>query len=314
MQIVKFPTRKDVILDFVLTNLNDHYVAPEIFPPVGLSDHNIIMASPKVTTKNLNTWKVIYKRDSRASCKAAIGRYLSALDWPLLFNCIQSCKELWNTFQQVISIGLDLLMLLRKIRAIPSGVPWMSQKLKALIETRHVAFSKGRTSSVQFECYRNAVNRERKECRANYCESRVRQMKGEHPKAWWKEVKRLSGMLSRSCDMLRKLDVAELQDRAAEEIANTIDKEFLEPLEKYRLTCPLTPLPLEDCPKFLEVTEERTYKLLSRLNPAKANGPDGLPNWLLRDFASLVAFPVKAILIASFSEQRLPSSWSYADL
>ena len=43
----------------------------------------------------------------------------------------------------------------------------------------------------------------------------------------------------------------------------------------------------------LEVTEERTYKLLSRLNPAKATGPDDLPNWLLREFASLVAFPVK---------------------
>ena len=54
--------------------------------------------------------------------------------------------------------------------------------------------------------------------------------------------------------------------------------------------------------------------MLSRLNPAKAAGPDGLPNWLLREFASLVAFPVKTILNASFSEQRLPSSWKYADV
>ena len=58
-QIVKSPTRKDVILDFVLTNLNDHYVSPEIFPPFGLSDHNVIMASPKVRFENLNTRKVI---------------------------------------------------------------------------------------------------------------------------------------------------------------------------------------------------------------------------------------------------------------
>ena len=137
-------------------------------------------------------------------------------------------------------------------------------------------------------------------------------MKGEHPKAWWKEVKRLSGMQSR-CDLLSKLDVVEIQDRTAEEIANTINRAFLEPREEYR-SSPLTPLPLEDCPKFLEVTEERTYKLLSRLNPAKASGPDGLPNWLLREFASLVAFPVKTILNASFSEHRLPSSWKYADV
>ena len=125
------------------------------------------------------------------------------------------------------------------------------------------AFFKSGATSVQFKRYRSTVNRERKECRANYYESRVQQMKGEHPKAWWKEVKRLSGMQSR---------------------------------------------------KFLEVTEERTYKLLSRLNPAKATGHDGLPNWLLREFARLVAFPVKTILNASFSEQRLPSSWKYADV
>ena len=312
-QIVKSPTRKDAILDFVLTNLNDHYVSSEIFPPFGLSDHNIIMASPKVRTENLNTRKVIYKRDSRASCKAAMGRYLCALDWPLLFNSLESCEELLNTFQQVISTGLDLLMPLRKIRAIPSDVPWMSQKLKSLIQKRQEAFFKSGATSVQFKRYRNAVNRERKECRANYYESRVQQMKGEHPKAWWKEVKRLSGMQSRSCDLLSKLDVVEIQDQTAEEIANTINKAFLEPLEEYR-SSPLTPLPLEDCPKFLEVTEERTYKLLSRLNPAKATGPDGLPNWLLREFASLVAFPVKTILNASFSEQRLPSSWKYADV
>jgi len=230
---------------------------------------------------------------------------LRALDWRLLFNCIQSCEELLNTSQQEISIGLDLLMPLRKIRAIPSDVPWMSQKLKALIQKRQVAFSKGGASSVQFKCYRNAVNRERKECRANYCESRVQQMKGEHPKAWWKENKRLSGIQSRSCDLLSKLDVDELQDRTAEEIAITIDKEFLEPIKEYRLICPLTPLPQEDCPKFLEVTEKRTYKLLSRLNPAKATRTDGLPKWLLREFANLVTFPVKTIQIASSSEQFL---------
>ena len=34
----------------------------------------------------------------------------------------------------------------------------------------------------------------------------------------------------------------------------------------------------------------------------------------MREFASLVAFPVKTILNASFSEQRLPSSWKYPDV
>ncbi len=37
-QIVKKATRKDVILDFVLTNMNKYYKEPKIFPPFDLSD------------------------------------------------------------------------------------------------------------------------------------------------------------------------------------------------------------------------------------------------------------------------------------
>ena len=38
-QIIKSPTRKDVILDLVLTNLKDYYVTPQSLPLFGLSDH-----------------------------------------------------------------------------------------------------------------------------------------------------------------------------------------------------------------------------------------------------------------------------------
>ena len=47
---------------------------------------------------------------------------------------------------------------------------------------------------------------------------------------------------------------------------------------------------------------------------AKAQGPDGIPNWILKDFAELLAYPVSAILNASFNEQRLPSTWKLADV
>ena len=44
----------------MLTNLNDHYNTAEIFPHLGLSDHNIILTSPKVRNEDLNTRKVLY--------------------------------------------------------------------------------------------------------------------------------------------------------------------------------------------------------------------------------------------------------------
>lgn len=49
-------------------------------------------------------------------------------------------------------------------------------------------------------------------------------------------------------------------------------------------------------------------KLLSTLNPSKRGGPDKIPNWLLKEYVELLAFPV------SFEEQRLPKIWKFADV
>ena len=48
---------------------------------------------------------------------------------------------------------------------------------------------------------------------------------------------------------------------------------------------------------------------LSRINVHKAPGPDGLPNWLLKDFASLISDPLAAIFNAS-----LPPIWKAAEV
>ena len=55
-------------------------------------------------------------------------------------------------------------------------------------------------------------------------------------------------------------------------------------------------------------------KLLASLNSSKACGPDDIPNWLLKEYAELMAFPVSKIINASFEEQTLPRIWKFADV
>ena len=55
-------------------------------------------------------------------------------------------------------------------------------------------------------------------------------------------------------------------------------------------------------------------KLLATLNPSKTCGPDEIPNWLLKEYAELLAFPVSKIINSSFKEQRLPKIWKFADV
>ena len=111
------------------------------------------------------------------------------------------------------------------------------------------------------------------------------------------------------------MNVKEVENLSTHELANSINKAFLEPLEQYRLSCPITRLALEkSSPEFLEVSEERVWKVLSKLNPFKSCGSDRIPNWLLREYADVIAFPVSRILNASCKEQLLPRSWKLADV
>ena len=47
---------------------------------------------------------------------------------------------------------------------------------------------------------------------------------------------------------------------------------------------------------------------------ARAGGPDDLPNWVLREFANILAAPLADILNPSFSECKIPRAWKIADV
>ena len=64
----------------------------------------------------------------------------------------------------------------------------------------------------------------------------------------------------------------------------------------------------------LVVSVKSVCKKLSKLNPFKANGPDNIPGWLLKEHADILAGPVSDILNYSYREGRLPSSWKHASV
>ena len=206
-------------------------------------------------------------------------------------------------------------MPLKQTRICSADPPWMNRKLKSLILKRQKAFQTQGSDPVQFKHFRNLVNRERKVCRAKYFDSRIQQLKDVNPKKWWEEVKRLSGSKSSNGDLVSQTDVEEFSNLSQKDQANAINCALLAPLEEYRLTSPLERLPMEsDSPEILTVTEDRVQKVLTNLNPKKACGPDKIPNWLLKEYSDIVAFPVMQILNASYYEQRLPTIWKMADV
>jgi len=84
-----------------------------------------------------------------------------------------------------------------------------------------------------------------------------------------------------------------------QDIANMINSALLEPMQDYMLLSCLPPL--ADDSELLTVSPSEVCYSLLELNPRKAGEPDGINNWLLRDYADFLTSPVCYILNASFA-------------
>ena len=244
-QIVKEHIRNDATLDLILTNMHDHYSPPQPFAPLGLSDHDVVVATPLHGKRINNTKKTITKRDLRASSKVSMGRFLNGIDWSIFFSPLEGCKEMWNVFSEVVRTGLDTLMLEKQFRICTADASWMTQRVTALILNRQKAFTMHGPESSQFKYLRNHVNRERKACRARYYQSKVQQLKGKNPKKWWDEVKRLSGAKSRNGDLVNLKNIEQFSSLSGPDQANAINSAGVSrassSLQVTRATCPLPP-------------------------------------------------------------------------
>jgi hypothetical protein len=55
----------------------------------------------------------------------------------------------------------------------------------------------------------------------------------------------------------------------------------------------------DNFPSLLPVTEFSAFKMLSTLNARKATGPDGVPAWVLKENANILASSVADIINSS---------------
>ena len=86
----------------------------------------------------------------------------------MLFSSANCFQDILDIFNKVLHTGLDLLMPTRRVPVNTSDAPWiMNDHLKSLILKRQKAFHDGGAESLLYKFYRNAVNRERKSCKAS---------------------------------------------------------------------------------------------------------------------------------------------------
>ena len=133
---------------------------------------------------------------------------------------------------------------------------------------------------------------------------------------WWKNIKELTGQSSNKCCQLASL-ANQLTKGDITELAENINSFFhsvsadLQPLNSQSIAVPYN----NDClPEQLTMEPFDVEQKLANINVSKSPGPDGIPNWFLRDFSVWLAEPVCCIFNTSVKTGVFPQLWKQANV
>ena len=102
-------------------------------------------------------------------------------------------------FQKLLHNGLDNIVPFKTVRIHCNDAPWITGELKSLTRLRQRAYEQN--SNTLYKFYRNLVDKERKLCRSNYYQTKVKDLHGKDSKKWWKECCRICGMERSQCNL-----------------------------------------------------------------------------------------------------------------
>lgn len=131
------------VLDKILTNFANLYCQPQILSPIGSSDHNCILWSPKsasVKRNNKTMTRVI--RPMRASDIQRFGDWISNDDWAEVLTD-DNTQSACGTFYERVTSHMNRCFPLKKVNIHVRDKPWITPHLESLIKKRQDAFAQG---------------------------------------------------------------------------------------------------------------------------------------------------------------------------
>jgi hypothetical protein len=156
-QLVKVPTRGQNILDLVLTNVHKYYNQPETLPPIGSSDHNVVLLSPKTTRPKGKKSKVLVPDTCSAKRHLFLEKLKNVNFTAVLYQ--PSCEQRYELFDCILNDVIDKTLPFKSVKTYSLDKPWMSTEIKRAIAERQKAWRVLGPPSSEFRSLRNKINR-----------------------------------------------------------------------------------------------------------------------------------------------------------
>jgi len=311
-QIVDFNTRGQNILDLFLTNRPTLVQRCEPLP--GVSDHDSILTIADTKAKRRPRVRreiLLWDKGNLDGLRQDLASFSSKLtanattDTPV--------QDIWHMTQQAISDSLK--------KHVPSKTtsqrfnqPWINTETKRLCRRKKKALKKAHKSNNpnDWAKYRKLKRASQLQCRKTH-DQYISGILSDDPKGNPKKL--YSYIKSKRNDSsgvspLRKQGLTHSDPKLKAEILND---QFSSVFTREDLSS-MPPTPTTKAPTIqdININTEGVAKLLSKLSPYKAPGPDKIPPRVLKEAANELAPAIALLFQASLKQGRLPAEWKQA--
>lgn len=266
-QHVTIGTRGNNTLDRVYTNRRGAYRAFPL-PNLGLSDHISVMLAPsyspvvktmKPTQKSITVWP--------GNAASVLQHCFESTDWQVFREAATDAgevdlEEYASSVTCYISKCVDDVTTTRTITIHPNQKPWLTAEVRSLLRARDSAFRKGDTEALRVA--RRNLSTGIKRAKADYALKIQGHFSTNDPQRMWDGIKSITDY--------KRGDTECSRDPSLPDALNTFYARFeaSNSTPSTRLTVP----PGEQPPS---VTTEDVRRVLQRVKPRKAAGPDNIP-------------------------------------
>ncbi|KAI8493297.1 hypothetical protein Bbelb_293010 [Branchiostoma belcheri] len=184
-QVVNQPTRGDVVVDVIITNIYSQYGPPVVGAPVGRSDHNSVLWTPVVTRPHNKSHSRVV-RPLKDSDIRAFGTWITKHSWQEVYTA-QSTQEKTDAFYETLTSGIDHFFPTKTVKIHSTDKAWITPAIKRLIRKRQEAFNQQNDEA--WKRLRNKVNHSIKLAKKAHYGNKVQGLKQENTSKWYKELK-----------------------------------------------------------------------------------------------------------------------------
>ena len=180
---VRAPTRGGNILDQILTNMSALYKDVRHLPPIGRSDHQCILLTPKLKEKLKPITRQV--RQMKCSNLNELSIQLNKENWETVYSAGEVDDKV-NEFTSIIVRKLDELLPKRTVRIHPSDKPWMTPRIKLEIKARQKAYTSGDNAKYEMLCRK--VTSLISKAKGNYYQFKAENMGATNTAKWYKTI------------------------------------------------------------------------------------------------------------------------------